>query len=77
MNTWAVLAGSNDKSIVEDNFAVLETELQGALKALRGVAIKITTIHHHMVGESPRIVFSCTTGVEVQPVIWLRPLKPR
>jgi hypothetical protein len=57
VNTWAVFAGSNDQAIVEGDFAMLEPELQGVLKALRGAGIAITSIHHHMVGESPRIVF--------------------
>ncbi len=57
VNTWAVFAGSTEKAIVEGDFAVLESELQGVLKALRGANIAITTIHNHMVGESPRIVF--------------------
>ncbi len=57
VNTWGVFAGSNDKDIVAGDFAVLETELQGVLKALRGAGIAITSIHNHMVGESPRIVF--------------------
>jgi hypothetical protein len=57
VNTWAVFAGSNDKAIVEGDFAVLESELQGVLKALRGSGIAITAIHNHMIGESPRIVF--------------------
>lgn len=57
VNTWAVFAGSNGKAIVEGDFAMLESELQGVLKALRGAGIAITTIHNHMVGETPRIVF--------------------
>lgn len=57
VNTWAVFAGSNDKAIVEGDFAMLESELQGVLKALRSGGIAITAIHNHMVGESPRIVF--------------------
>ncbi len=57
VNTWAVFAGSNEKAIIEGDFAVLESELQGVLKALRGAGIAITTIHNHMVGESPRIIF--------------------
>lgn len=57
VNTWAVFAGSDDKAIVEGDFAVLETELQAVLKSLRASGIAITTIHNHMVGESPRIVF--------------------
>ncbi|MGZ5001041.1 MAG: DUF1259 domain-containing protein [Methylomonas sp.] len=57
VNTWAVFAGSDDKAIVEGDFAMLESELQGVLKALRGAGISITTIHNHMAGESPRILF--------------------
>ncbi len=57
VNTWAVFAGSDDKAIVEGDFAVLESELQGVLKALRGAGVAITTIHSHMAGESPRILF--------------------
>lgn len=57
VNTWAVFAGSNDKAIVEGDFAVLESELQGVLKALRAAGIAITAIHNHMIGESPRIIF--------------------
>lgn len=57
VNTWAVFAGSDDKAIVEGDFAVLEPELQPVLKALRGSGISITTIHNHMAGESPRILF--------------------
>ncbi|MBE0484474.1 MAG: DUF1259 domain-containing protein [Bacterioplanes sp.] len=57
VNTWAVFAGSDDKAIIEGDFAVLETELQSVLKSLRASGIAITTIHNHMVGESPKIVF--------------------
>ncbi|MCK9394112.1 MAG: DUF1259 domain-containing protein [Methylobacter sp.] len=57
VNTWAVFAGSNEKAIVEGDFAMLESELQGVLKALRSAGINIVAIHHHMVNETPKIVF--------------------
>lgn len=57
VNTWAVFAGSNEKAIVEGDFAMLESELQDVLKALRGAGINIAAIHHHMVNETPKIVF--------------------
>jgi len=57
VNTWAVFAGSDEKAIVEGDFAMLESELQGVLKALRGAGINIAAIHHHMVNETPKIVF--------------------
>ena len=36
---------------------VLGEELQPALKSLRKSGINIVAIHHHMVGEEPRMIF--------------------
>jgi hypothetical protein len=33
INTWAAFAGSDDKAIVDGDFAMVEDELQGVLKA--------------------------------------------
>jgi Domain of Unknown Function (DUF1259) len=63
VNTWAAFAGSDKKAVVDGDFAMLESELQGVLKALRNAGIFITAIHHHMVGESPKIVFLHYWGV--------------
>lgn len=57
VNTWAAFAGSADDAIVDGDFAVAESELQGVLKALRGGGIEVVAIHHHMSGEQPRILF--------------------
>jgi hypothetical protein len=57
VNTWAAFAGSDRKAVVDGDFAMLESELQGVLKALRSAGIFITAIHHHMIGESPKIIF--------------------
>src|SRR5205085_1798117 len=57
VNTWAAFAGSDDRAIVDGDFAMTEPELQGVLKALRGANISIVAIHNHMTGESPRIMF--------------------
>lgn len=57
VNTWAAFIGSNDKAVVDGDFAMLETELQDVLKALRGAGINIVAIHNHMTMESPRIMF--------------------
>src|SRR5712664_3371388 len=35
VNTWAAFAGSDDRAIVDGDFAMLESELQDVLKALR------------------------------------------
>jgi len=57
VNTWAAFAGSDDNAVVDGDFAMLETELQGVLKALRKADINIVAIHHHMAGETPRYLF--------------------
>jgi len=63
VNTWAAFAGSDDKAIVDGDFAMLESELQPVLKALRAGGIGVVAIHNHMTGESPRIVFLHYWGV--------------
>ena len=57
VNTWAAFAGSDDNAVVDGDFAMLEDELQGVLKALRKAGINIVAIHHHMAGETPRYLF--------------------
>jgi hypothetical protein len=63
VNTWAAFSGTNEQAVVDGDFAMLETELQPVLKALRHADIQIVAIHQHMSGESPRIVFLHYWGV--------------
>ncbi len=57
VNTWAAFIGSDDNAIVDGDFAVHEGELQPVLKALRAGGVNIVAIHHHMLEETPRIIF--------------------
>ena len=57
VNTWAAFAGSDENASVDGDFAVLESELQGVLKALRRANINIVAIHNHMVEDQPRYIF--------------------
>jgi hypothetical protein len=63
VNTWAAFAGSNEKAIVDGDFAMYENEVQGVLKALRAANINIVAIHNHMIGENPRVIFLHFWGV--------------
>ncbi|MFL5307401.1 MAG: DUF1259 domain-containing protein [Polyangia bacterium] len=63
VNTWAALAGADDKAIIDGDFAMLESELQCVLKALRKGDINVVAIHQHMSGEAPRILFLHYWGV--------------
>ncbi|HET7541129.1 MAG TPA: DUF1259 domain-containing protein [Polyangiaceae bacterium] len=57
VNTWAAFLGSDDNAVVDGDFAMAESELQGVLRTLRAGGINIVAIHHHMSGETPRILF--------------------
>ena len=63
VNTWAAFAGSDERAVVDGDFAMLEGELQNVLKALRGANINIVAIHQHMTGEEPRVMFLHFWGV--------------
>jgi hypothetical protein len=63
VNTWAAFAGSDEQAIVDGDFAMLESELQGVLKALRAANIDVVAIHQHMTGEQPRVMFLHYWGI--------------
>jgi len=63
VNTWAALAGSDEKAVIDGDFAMLESELQDVLKSLRHSGIDIVAIHSHMSGEEPRILFLHYWGI--------------
>ena len=63
VNAWAAFIGSDEKAVVDGDFAMLESELQSVLKTLRGAGINIVAIHNHMITESPRIIFLHYWGI--------------
>jgi hypothetical protein len=63
VNTWATFAGTEERAVVDGDFAMHEGELQGVLKALRGAGIDVVAIHQHMIEERPPIVFLHYWGV--------------
>ncbi len=63
VNTWAAFAGSDEKAVVDGDFAMYEPELQNVLKALRAANINIVAIHNHMIMEQPRVMFLHFWGI--------------
>jgi len=63
VNTWVAFAGSDDKAVVDGDFAMQESELQNVLKALQSAHIDIVAIHQHMIQEQPRIIFLHYWGI--------------
>jgi hypothetical protein len=63
INTWAAFAGSDTQAVVDGDFAMLESELQPVLKALRSAEIQVVAIHQHMTEEQPRMMFLHYWGI--------------
>jgi hypothetical protein len=57
LNTWAAFFGSNDDAAVAGDIAMLESEVQPTLKALRANGLEVVAIHHHMINSRPVIIF--------------------
>ena len=57
LNTWAAFYGANDDAAVAGDIAMLETEVQPTLKALRSHGLDVVAIHHHMINSRPVIIF--------------------
>lgn len=57
LNTWAAFYGSDADAVVAGDVAMLESEVQPVLKALRANGLDVVAIHHHMVGSRPVVIF--------------------
>jgi len=57
LNTWAAFVGTNDDAAVAGDIAMLESEVQPTLKALRSHGLDVVAIHHHMINSSPVVIF--------------------
>jgi hypothetical protein len=62
-NTWAAWQGAPEKAAVAGDFAMLENEVAGVIKALVENGIEVVAVHNHMVHEEPRIFFLHYWGV--------------
>lgn len=69
VNTWAAFGGTDESAFVAGDFAMLKTELQPVLKALRKAGINIVAIHNHMTHEEPQYIFLHYWGRG--PAAWL------
>jgi len=55
--TRVTFVGGDDRAAVSGHFALVESELQGVLRALRAGGIEIASIEDPLAGEDPRLVF--------------------
>ncbi len=57
LNSWASFAGTADAAHIAGDMAMLEAEVNPVIKALRQNNLEVVALHHHMLFESPRIIF--------------------
>jgi hypothetical protein len=57
LNTWAAFTGSDADAMVAGDVAMLASEVNPVLKALRSHGINVVAIHHHMTGTTPTVFF--------------------
>jgi hypothetical protein len=57
LNTWAALVGTDDKAAIAGDVAMLASEVQPVLKALRANGLDVVAIHHHMTTTQPTVFF--------------------
>ena len=57
LNTWAAFTGTDANAAIAGDIAMLDTEIQPVLKALRKNGLSVVAMHNHMTGTSPQVYF--------------------
>ena len=63
LNSWAAFVGSDDKAAAAGDIAMVDSEVQPVLRALRKNNLDVVAIHHHMIGTNPQIIFLHYWGI--------------
>ena len=67
LNSWASFAGSMERAHVAGDIAMLEPEVNPVIAALRKHRLEVVALHHHMIGEDPRMIFLHYLGTGPAP----------
>ena len=57
LNTCAAFAGDAEAADIAGDVAMLESEVNGVIRALRKHNLEVVAVHQHMLAEQPRIIF--------------------
>jgi len=57
LNAWAAFAGDSDAAHIAGDVAMLESEVNAVIHALRMHNLEVVAVHQHMLEEQPRIIF--------------------
>ena len=57
LNSWAAFAGTPESAHVAGDIAMLESEVNSVIRVLRSNNMEVVAVHHHMLGDVPKIIF--------------------
>jgi hypothetical protein len=57
LNSWAAFTGAPDAAHIAGDIAMLESEVNAVVRALRSNNLDVVALHHHMLGDLPKIIF--------------------
>ncbi|AMJ67019.1 DUF1259 domain-containing protein [Hymenobacter sp. PAMC 26628] len=57
LNSWAAFAGKQAEAHIAGDIAMLETEVNPVIRALRAHNLEVVAVHNHMLGDAPRMMF--------------------
>ena len=57
LNSWAAFAGTQADSHIAGDIAMLESEVNPVIKALRAHNLEVVAVHNHMLFDQPRMMF--------------------
>jgi Domain of Unknown Function (DUF1259) len=57
LNTWAAFVGTEENAALAGDVAMLPSEVNAVLKALRSHNLNVVAIHQHMLDTQPEIIF--------------------
>lgn len=67
LNSWASFTGTHERALVAGDIAMLEPEVNPVIATLRRHRVDVVALHHHMIGEQPRMVFLHYLGTGSAP----------
>lgn len=57
LNSWAAFAGKQDDAQIAGDIAMLATEVNHVIKALRRHNLEVVSVHNHMLTDAPHMIF--------------------
>ena len=57
LNSWAAFAGKQADAHIAGDIAMLESEVNPVIKALRAHNLEVVAVHNHMLFDQPRMIF--------------------